>query len=121
MEGPGKHLAEKELDYDDDTMELILPSGGHRVCVTAYFPCTSHTYLQYLQYRPLLCLPLGMGLCPHLPLFSLPSSSATSAVMDLWTGALGSFAHCISSLSCDSHGILQQEFPYLFGCNLERQ
>lgn len=61
MEGPGKHLVEKELDYDDDTMELILPSGGHRVCVTAYFPYTSDICLQYLQHRPLLCFPLRTG------------------------------------------------------------
>ncbi|NWX27643.1 ZN622 protein, partial [Notiomystis cincta] len=31
VEGPGKRPAEKELDYDDDTMELILPSAGARV------------------------------------------------------------------------------------------
>ncbi|XP_032918319.1 zinc finger protein 622 [Catharus ustulatus] len=39
VEGPGKRLTEKELDYDDDTMELILPSGarvGHRSLMRYY-------------------------------------------------------------------------------------
>lgn len=34
--------------------------------------------------------------------------------------AVGCFAHFTSSLSCDSYGLLQQEFPYLFECSLQR-
>lgn len=40
---PGERPAERDLDYDDDTMELILPSGRHRICVTTYFLCISHS------------------------------------------------------------------------------
>ncbi|KAJ7395651.1 Zinc finger protein 622 [Pitangus sulphuratus] len=39
VEVPGKRPAERELDYDDDTMELILPSGarvGHRSLMRYY-------------------------------------------------------------------------------------
>ena len=39
VEVPGERPAERELDYDDDTMELILPSGRHRICVATYFFC----------------------------------------------------------------------------------
>ncbi|KAM6282432.1 cytoplasmic 60S subunit biogenesis factor ZNF622 isoform 1-T1 [Porphyrio hochstetteri] len=39
VEVPGERPAERELDYDDDTMELILPSGarvGHRSLMRYY-------------------------------------------------------------------------------------
>jgi len=51
VEGPGERPAERELDYDDDTMELILPSGRCRICVRTYFLCISHSCSPYLQRR----------------------------------------------------------------------
>lgn len=51
VEVPGERSAERELDYDDETMELILPSGRCRVCVTMDLLCMSHSCSCYLKHR----------------------------------------------------------------------
>lgn len=45
----GELPAEKDLEYDDDTMELILPSGRHVICVKMYFLWVSHRRSCYLK------------------------------------------------------------------------
>lgn len=54
VEVPGERPTEKELDYDDDTMELILPSGSSGIVfVLQHTFCISYSCSLFLQHRSL--------------------------------------------------------------------